>query len=185
MKERKRKMNNIIYMKYGVHAGETVDSIVRRKQEEVEKVGYTFWGYGGNFCHPLTQVQPFAEGIYKKGEKLYLVMSLTESKLNNEPHKSSYLSIDKKNWSPIDERINVLGSKFALCIKDLKVCDFDLSLSTYSVGIGNKSGTILSDYIRYRVDKACAVNNGSSNNYKTVQITLIAEVIAPFAVFTK
>lgn len=179
-------MDNIIYMKYGVHAGETVDSIVRRKQDEIAKVGYTFWGYGGNFCHPLTQVQPFAENVYKKGEKLYLVMSLTESKLNNTPDKSHHFSIDNVNWSPIDEKINVLGSKFALCIKNLTVCNFDLSLDTYSVGIGNKCGTILSDYIRYRVDKACAVKTDSyTTNHKTVKITLLAEVIAPFAVFTK
>lgn len=36
-------MDNIIYMKYGVHAGETVDSIMRCKQDEIAKVGYTFW----------------------------------------------------------------------------------------------------------------------------------------------
>lgn len=179
-------MDNIIYMKYGVHAGETVESIARRKQDEIAKVGYTFWGYGGNICHPLTQVQPFAENVYKRGEKLYLVMSKTESELNNAPYKSHHFSIDKKDWSPIDEKINVLGSKFALCIKDLRVCNFDLSLDAYSVGIGNKYGTILSDYIRYRVDKACAVKTDShTTNHNTVNIKLCAEVIYPFAVFTK
>ena len=173
-------------MKYGVHAGETVESIVRRKQDEIAKVGYTFWGYGGNICHPLTQVQPFAENVYKRGEKLYLVMSLTKSKLNNAPNKSHHFSIDNKDWSPIDEKINVLGSKFALCIKNLTVRKFDLSLDTYSVGIGDNCGTILSDYIRGRVDKACAVKTDShTTNHKTVNITLRAEVIYPFAVFTK
>ena len=77
-------MDNIIYMKYGVHAGETVDSIVRRKQDEIAKVGYTF-GDMGKLLSPFNSSSTFAENVYKKGEKLYLVMSLTESKLNNTP----------------------------------------------------------------------------------------------------
>lgn len=52
-------MDNIIYMKYGVHAGETVDSIVRRKQDEIAKVGYTFWGVWGKLLSPLNSSSTF------------------------------------------------------------------------------------------------------------------------------
>lgn len=174
-------------MKYGVHAGESVESIVSRKQDEISKAGYALWGYGGNFCHPLTQVQPFAEEIHKRGEKLYLAMSLTESKLNNPAHKSSLFSVNGTDWKSIDDHISVLGSKFALCITNLTVCNFDIELEEYLVGVGNKKGQNLGEYIRYRVDKACAVHNENitDSRGKKVKITLLAEVVTPFAVFTK
>lgn len=248
-------MKNIIYMKYGVHASETVASIVKRKQQEIAATGYSYWGYGGNFCHPLTQVQPFAQEVLAKGEKLYLVMSYTESKLNNEPQRCNFYSTDGSTWVEFDPAINVLGSKFALCIKDLQICDFELDLADYEVAVGASKGKPLNEYIRFRVDKACAclceqggsdtgnasslnathdaktreinlaqevaqravqkvapeptqdtsttsnpiVATGASNNFaikqslatkqnlatKPVRITLIAEVVAPFAVCSK
>lgn len=149
-------MKNIIFMKYGVHASETVASIVKRKQQEIAATGYSYWGYGGNFCHPLTQVQPFAQEVLAKGEKLYLVMSYTESKLNNEPQRCNHYSIDGSTWVAFDPAINVLGSKFALCIKDLQICDFELDLADYEVAVGASKGKPLNEYIRFRVDKACA-----------------------------
>lgn len=50
------KFENIIIMKYGVHAKEAVCSIIERKQEEYHKTGQMFWGYNGVLCNPQTQV---------------------------------------------------------------------------------------------------------------------------------
>lgn len=181
-------MKNIIYMKYGVHASESIESIVKRKQEEISKTGYTLWGYGGNLCHPQNQVQPFAKEVSINREKLFLVMSFTESKLNNSPQRSNLFSLDGVEWNKINDEIDVLGSKHALCINKLQLCDFDLVLNQYVVGIGKRKGVSLASYIRYRVDKACAIKSELDvvmPDLKKAHITLMAEIISPFAVFTK
>jgi hypothetical protein len=50
-----------IVMKGGVHASEGWEEIVERKRGEERSAGVILWGYGGTVCHPMTQVQPFAE----------------------------------------------------------------------------------------------------------------------------
>lgn len=37
------KPNNIVYMKYGIHASESVDDIIQRKQKEFSDGGMSFW----------------------------------------------------------------------------------------------------------------------------------------------
>lgn len=60
-------LDHIIYMKYGVHAGHTVEEIIARKSEEYHRTGKMFWGYGGTICHPTKQVQPFVRDIISRG----------------------------------------------------------------------------------------------------------------------
>ena len=52
-----------IFMKVGVHAQETLTDIIARKQRELKDAGVSFWGYGGNTCHPTTKVQPFVSKL--------------------------------------------------------------------------------------------------------------------------
>ena len=51
----------LIFMKVGTHANELLSDILKRKRQEIEDAGFALWGYGGNTCHPLTMVQPFAQ----------------------------------------------------------------------------------------------------------------------------
>src|SRR4051794_17156282 len=62
----------VLLMKVGVHAGEPLDSIILRKQEEERMSAFLLWGYGGTLCHPSTQVRPFAEQAALAGRPLYL-----------------------------------------------------------------------------------------------------------------
>lgn len=135
---------NIIYMKYGVHASESIDSIIKRKTEEIKKCQQMFWGYGGVLCHPLNQVQPFLKENLLKGEKTYLLLSQTQSKLNNAPSTAMTYSCDKVEWQPIPNGIKVLGSKYAIVCKSIEQCDFCIDLSNYIVSIGNSMGKRLS-----------------------------------------
>lgn len=146
----------IILMKYGVHASESVDKIIIRKQGETRKAGCFFWGYGGVVCHPLTQVQPF---LNEGEEDVFLLLSETPSQFNNLHSQSVFFSEDGVIWEKIPDGIAVYGSKYALCCQELIKCDFDLDLSNYLVGIGPSTGKHLSDYIRGRVDKGCGVLN--------------------------
>lgn len=177
-------LKNIIIMKCGTHASEKIEDIFKRKKEEEQKNGYIYWGYGGTLCHPLNQAQPFCN----YNEKVYLLLTPTNSELNNEPKKSKYFSINNKTWKNIDTNVNVYGSKYALVIKNLQKCDFEIDLSNYEIAIGNSKGKNLADYLNGRVDKACAIKRKYSNlstELKKIKIVMIAELINPYSVFVK
>ncbi|HEX8265125.1 MAG TPA: hypothetical protein VF596_06835 [Pyrinomonadaceae bacterium] len=179
---------NIVLMKYGVHAGQTVEEIIKRKRKEYIDCGKLFWGYGGSVCHPTTQIQPFLHEAISRGETVYLLMSRTKSALNNIPKVAAHFSDDAILWEDIPPQISVYGSKYAVVCDELKDCNFQLNLSDYSVAVGKQKGKNLADYLKGRVDKACGtINLKKSNHQETnfLEITLIAKIIKPFAVFVK
>ena len=147
----------ILYMKVGKHAQESLADIIKRKSDEIRKAGYTMWGYGGNTCHPTTMVQPFAEDANKTGSPIYLCMqAMRDSKHDAESLLRAHeYSVDGLNWKEIPESINVLGSRYALMIKNLREEDHVLKLHETRVALGANAGRVGSRYIRGRVDKAC------------------------------
>ena len=146
----------IVLMKYGVHASESVESIITRKQEELAVNGRFFWGYGGVVCHPIKQIIPFLQQD-SNDDGTYLLLSRTPSNFNNQPKPAKLCSIDGDNWENIPSGISVYGSKYALSCTSLKQCNFDIDLSSYIVGIGPSYGRLLSDYIGGRIDKGCGL----------------------------
>lgn len=181
-----QKYEQIIIMKYGIHASEQVDDIMSRKENEIRIAGEMFWGYGGSVCHPITQVNPFVNDNAKNNKKTYLLLTKTESELNNAPKEQFYYSFDKNNWEKLPNGICVKGSKYALICKKLKKCDFEIDLSEYCVAIGKNKGKRLNEYIQGRVDKACAVRKiSNSNETKIVKISYVAEVDDKGAAFVK
>lgn len=180
-------VNNIILMKYGVHASENVDSIITRKMEEISKTGRMFWGYGGCICHPKTQVQKFLKENFNRGERTYLLLVKTESQLHNTPVRMECYSEDGCDWKKIPEEINVLGSKYAITCNSFNSCNFDLNLSSYKVAVGNSVNKSLAEYMRGRVDKACGILNPEQEctAAKIVNVSYWGEVCYPGAVFCK
>lgn len=178
----------ILYMKVGNHAQESLDDIIRRKRKEIEEAGFSFWGYGGNTCHPQTMVQPFARSFEERGGVIYLCMEPMQSKHFAEPLRAKQFSIDGINWEEIHPAINVLGSRYALVIKNLQDEKFTLPLEKTRVALGNSMGRYGSRYIAGRVDKACleVLNDANSEIPRTqVQIGLTAELVAPYAVYIR
>lgn len=180
-------LQNIIYMKYGVHASETVAQIIARKEEEIKSCGWSCWGYGGTLCHPITQVQPFVQRNAQHGKKTYVVMEYTQSELWNTSARAVEYSTDKETWCCFPNAINVYGSKYALCFKDIQKCNFELDLNAYEIAVGASRGKILGEYIKARVDKGCAdrVTAQKRQEKRIVHISLIAELVEPFAVFVR
>lgn len=180
----------IIYMKVGVHAQESLEDIINRKSKEIDEAGYALWGYGGNTCHPRSMVQPFASRFEKQGRQIYLCMQEMNSRHFAEPIRADQFSADGLKWEDIPPPINVLGSRFALVIKDLKREEFELSLDDTRVAVGRSEGNVGSKYISGQVDKACLtltdhVRTGDTQGKKLVKIGLIAEIAKPYAVFLK
>lgn len=175
----------VLFMKVGTHAEELLEDILKRKQREIDEAGYAMWGYGGNTCHPRTIVQPFAWRHQEPGRQIRLVMEPMDSRHFAAPVRADEYSPDGMAWSEIPEAINVLGSRYALCINNLRETDSRLALGETRVAVGNSAGRPGDLYVRGRVDKACldVVGDGSSDGL--VEIGLVADLVEPFAVFLR
>ena len=180
----------ILFMKVGTHAQESLEDIINRKSKEIEQAGFAMWGYGGNTCHPRSMVQPFAEIFEAKGQPIHLVMQEMNSKHFAEQVRASDYSEDGLTWKAVPKPINVLGSRFALVIKSLERKEVTLPLNQTRVPVGPSMGRLGSRYLRGQVDKACLEVMDHSENTNEgepdeVQINLVAELQAPYAVFLK
>ena len=174
----------ILYMKVGTHAQEDLADILNRKRREIEREGFAMWGYGGNTCHPTSMVQPFA----RQGNRpIVLCMQPMLSRHAAEPVRAEEYSIDGEHWQQIPSNINVLGSRFALCISSLQEVSATLDLADTRVAIGNKRGRTGNKYIQGRVDKACleVLAPGDPMHSRVVRIEAVAEIVDPFAVIVR
>ena len=177
--------DGIIFMKVGVHASEPFDKILARKTLEFEQTGMMFWGYGGGTCHPINQVRPFALEKRSQGHEILILMNEIDSNHFSFQRANEY-STDGIEWRPIPPEINVIGSRYALVLGELKPGDLDtIDLSQTSVAIGNSRGKIGADYIKGRVDKACLeyLPNPIAGKETAIKpISHIAKLKDPFAV---
>ncbi len=179
--------DDILFMKVGTHANESLEEIVERKLAEIDAAGFALWGYGGNTCHPLTMVQPFARGAVERGNQIHLYMEPMESNHFAITEPATKFSVDGINWEEIDPAIKVVGSRYALAIKDLKQQEFELPLADTQVAVGNSKGRRGDRYIQGRVDKACLEvvepsDDPEESEGKIAPIGLVAEVVEPYAV---
>jgi len=180
------KLRFIILMKAGYHTDETLDEIIRRKIIEEKKCGVLYWGYNGVLCHPLNQVVPFVRKALEVGETPKLLLSVTSSKFQRERHIAKEYSTDGKNWLPFPSEALLTGCKYSLVCKNFRPVDFDLDLSRYRVSIGNSAGKLLSDYFKFRTDKACAMLDETvEGEPKLIRISYEAELVEPYAVFIR
>jgi hypothetical protein len=180
--------SGILFMKVGTHAKEPLEAIIARKTREIEDAGFALWGYGGSTCHPQTMVQPFARSYERRGDIIYLCMQPMDSKHFAEQIRADEFSIDGINWEKIPDKISVLGSRYALSVKNLRRVEFDLPLAQTKVAVGNSIGAIGSRYISGRVDKACLEviePDSSAQDGPRLPIRLVAELVKPFAVYVR
>ncbi|MRK01960.1 hypothetical protein GEV27_10540 [Aeromicrobium sp. S22] len=175
--------DRLLYMKVGVHAQETLEDIIERKQREIEAEGWAMWGYGGNTCHPYSMVQPFVAG---GSGPIYLAMQPMKSKHSATPVRASEYSPNGVDWETIPPGIDVLGSRMALCIDTLEQVETELDLGTTRVAVGPSKGRSGIDYIGHRVDKACfEVGAPRMDASRPVKIELAARLRAPYAVLVR
>lgn len=176
----------VIFMKIGVHARESLESIIQRKQDEFASAGRIFWGYGGGTCHPLRMVQPFARAAEANKRPVHLVMHKMRSMHNAEPELAREYSDDGIKWYPIPRGIQVKGSRYAMVIGGLTEEEFDLNLRSAVVAVGPSRGKRADEYIRGRVDKGCfELGEVAAASADSLHIDVHAPLIAPYAVFLR
>jgi len=177
-----------IYMKVGVHAKESLEDILQRKRREIAEAGVSFWGYGGNTCHPLNAVQPFVRDKIAGGSVVRLLMEEIDSHHFAEQIRAEYYSENGVDWVEIPKAINVLGSRYALVVDTLEDANISLELDETRVGVGRLAGKVGSEYIRGRVDKACLVYSPAQPGLAhgpEVTLKLAARLAKPYAVLLK
>lgn len=177
-----------IFMKVGVHASESLESIIQRKREEIAKAGVSFWGYGGGTCHPLTAVQPFVKEYVANGVNVRLLMQEIDSRHYAQPVRAEEYSADGVRWEKVHQDIHVRGSRYALVINSLDIVDMAVSLEDSAVGVGRMRGSSGDSYIRGHVDKACLVYQPGAVPHpggRQVSLRLAARLAAPYAVLLK
>lgn len=180
----------ILFMKVGVHAQEKLENIIARKTKEIEDAGYAMWGYGGNTCHPITMVQPFAKEFERHGQKIMLCMQEMESHHYAARVRAEQFSVDGLKWNDIHQAINVLGSRYALMISGLRYEELELPLARTQVAVGKSKGRNGNLYVSGRVDKACLEvtdpsGGASLNGGSIIKINLVAELVKPYAVYLR
>jgi len=183
-------MDYVVFMKYGTHAGEGADRIIKRKNEEYSETNRIYWGYNGTLCHPTTQVQPFAQEATRSGKSVYLALSPTSSAPRITSEEATHYSSDKENWNSLPPGAKVTGSKYALVCGKLQKRSEKIDLSEYSVGVGNSKGTPAPNYIKGQVDKGCLIRkkDGSSSEIpfsQSIQIDWISRLVQPYSIFLK
>jgi len=179
--------SGLLFMKVGLHAGETLEEILARKREEFRKTGRTFWGYGGGTCHPTRQVQPFAKLSLERGRRIFLVMEAIDSHHPPAKIEAKQYSEDGINWKAIPEGINVLSSRYALVLGEIQSTDLEIDLGSYEVAIGPSLGKNAESYIQGRVDKACIqwAAQPAVDSLKPTKIGHVAELVKPYSVFVR
>jgi hypothetical protein len=175
----------ILYMIVGPHSGYSLDEILNMKQLEERKLGVMYWGYAGSHCRPL-RVQRFAvEAETAHGVPPLLVMVETASRYNSQSvGHARFLSSDGLSYEPMPEGVTMIGCTSSLVCRSLTRIDSSIDLNTYRVWGGKGDGEALGTYIRYQVNKACALpcSPAVDRSPRVVQVVATAELIAPFAV---
>lgn len=181
--------SHFVFMKVGTHAQEPLEEILKRKRQEIAEEGFALWGYGGNTCHPLRMIQPFVRDYVELGETLYLVMQPMNSQHFAVTERAAEYSADGITWAPAPRGINVIGSRFAMAIDDLRDEVFDLQLADTRVAYGMSAGKRGDRYIKGHVDKGCLevvdpdVTGGGQMD--SVRIGLVARLVEPYAVLVR
>ena len=178
----------LLFMKVGVHAKESLEDIIQRKQQEYNEAGMIFWGYGGSTCHPSKHVQPYAREISQKGREVFLVMQEINSNHFAEPKAAEEYSEDGFIWKPVPKGIEVRGSRYALVLDNLEFENFDLNLQDLNVAIGPSRGKLAANYIKGQNDKGCFELHPGHTPREESDIKLIslyAHLKEPYAVHLK
>jgi hypothetical protein len=178
-----------IFMKVGNHASENFYAILERKNHERELAGRIFWGYGGTACHPLIQVQPFAQLYIKEQGCIYLLMEPIDSKADPDVDPAREYSGDGATWHSLPDGISVIGSRYALVLDEIEPATIEIDLEKYVVGIGHSRGKKASEYLQGWIDKGC-LTVGSTSSFSSVpplkkSIKFSAKLLEPYAVLLR
>jgi hypothetical protein len=171
-------------MKAGPHSGNSLEEIIKMKLKEQCEFNKFYWGYSGSLCHPH-KVQEFCQQSIKNGITPLLVLSQTKSAYNIGEIKKVYeYSIDNEKWEKLPFGVYLWNCRFAITASNLQKVNQHIDLNEYVVAT-EKGKRLLGEYLRYRINKACAFLEGASSQPRLVKVSYIAEVVFPFCIYLR
>lgn len=147
----------IVFMIVGPHSGYSLSQILFMKREEEDKLGVLYWGYGGTLCRP-ERVQAFASECMERFQCApTVVMVETKSRFaSRHIGVLHHYSNDGTSFRPLPRAVTMIGCSVGIVCKNLREVSVEINLNGYRVADGGCAGTLLGDYIRHQVNKACA-----------------------------
>ena len=173
-----------IFMKVGDHAGESLEAILRRKEERELRgeAGKIYWGYGGWFS--ASRVQRCAEEWIRKEGRIPLLMKETKSKYRpkGEIPSAKEFSKDGITWKPLPPGVKVTGSEYALVLGEIKRVRREIDLGKFEVGCEPSRRLNAADFVQPRVGKAFLVATKAAQQPRPIAIHYQARLVEPYAV---
>ncbi len=169
-------------MKAGPHSGNTLDEIINMKLEEESKLKRFYWGYSGSLCHPYV-VQKFCKEATELGKKVKLLLTPTKSNYNPRVIKKvTEFSMDNIRWYSLPQGVHLWNCKYAIIAKNLKKSNIFINLGEYIVFPNRRP---LINYLKGRVNKACAILSNTRHGFQPLYVSYVANVIEPFCIFLR
>lgn len=182
-------MENIIVMKVGPHSDMSLEDIILSKKEEEKIHGVHYWGYSGVFCQPKKTQQFCEHAVQMYGVAPKLILIETKSAYTSSIGMISRYSEDGKIFKEFLSPVQLQGAQFSFVAKNLmKLESFDLD--NYLVVGGKNDGKVLSQHLRYRVNKCFGIANTekkqSGNNKSKEEFNILtAELVYPYAIWLR
>lgn len=177
---------SILAMIVGPHSGFSLQDIVRIKQEEDSRLGVFYWGYSGTHCHPQ-RVQDFARQTQSQdGKSPMLVMLETRVPyVSKSVGRIARVSVDGIVFDPLNDAVTLIGCTAALTCTNLRSRNTYIDLNEYAVADGARQGTPLGKYMRYQLNKACAVRTLGERSIepRVIRVTATADLVPPYCVY--
>lgn len=184
--DRDAHLDAIVFMIVGPHSGFSLGAIFEMKKQEEARLGYFYWGYAGTLCYPPRVCEFVAEAMSRVGRVPKVVMVETKSQ-----YKSTSVgrirrwSVDRKQYQRIPERVTLIGCTIAVTCSNLTLCDEPLDLNRYVVMNGNGATSRLGHYVRYQINKACAIVEECEPALppREVRVVATADLVDPYCIY--
>jgi len=189
MNELHKQLQNIIVMKVGPHSDMSLLEIISSKKAEETIHAVHYWGYSGVFCQPKP-VQEFCCNSAQAGVEPKLVLIETKSAYSSKSVGVVHeYSIDGINFTPFQAPVQLQGAHFSFVSRNLREVD-GFSLDYYTVVGGKNDGKLLSQHIRYRVNKSFATayipgTLDADRNPTNKSIVWVADLVFPYAIWLR
>lgn len=175
----------------GPYAGESEGDIFRRKTEEIEKHGFTFWHHQSYQAQP-GMVQQTGEIAAREGELVYFILTRTGSRgSGTDTKRSRQATMFSKEefgvYSPIPEGIYVETGKrpYAIVIRGLILARWTVDLWEYCDMFGKGAVKTRQGGSTVCVFKASSHHIEDRMKSRFRDVIAYAEIIEPFSVWLR
>ena len=184
--DRNKRLDAIVFMIVGPHSGFSLGTIFEMKRQEEARLGYFYWGYAGTLCYPPRVCEFVSDSMSRIGRAPKVVMVETKSEYKSTAvGRVQRWSIDRKQYQRIPAGVTLIGCTIAVTCSNLTLCDQPLDLNRYVVMNGNVATSRLGHFVRYQINKACAILEECEPALPPREVRLVAtaDLVDPYCIY--